>query len=347
MRDDADASTDDASKHPPVTKATAVAFALTALELSPCEADVLTHTVLAPGADATPLLGTGPWSPKELDGASDALIDRGLLADGVKGSALSPVPHLAGAVAASVRDRQRLARAESERDREVLHAAIVSRMREEHTTRLGPSIVTDEAFSAAISGSRVVINTMPAAPPEDLHLYYNDESNAVSLALSKQGDRVGTEVDIVTRQRLQVPAEASYFGALSAESHCQVNVSDTILLRLALIDDRMAIVPTDPHHHVRGAWVTSDPDAVAFIGLQMAIELSMSPLFAPAVTPRLTPREVSVLQLLAHGHTDQSVARRLGISDRSVRRVVVDLQQKLGVDSRFQLAVAAARQGLL
>jgi len=116
---------------------------------------------------------------------------------------------------------------------------------------------------------------------------------------------------------------------------------------MALIDDRMAVVPVDPHRYAAGAWVTTDADAVAFVGLQLALLMATSQRYAPGDDPQLSPRELRLLRLLAAGHTDESAGRRLGITDRSVRRLVVSIQRKLQVDSRFELAVAAARRQLL
>jgi DNA-binding CsgD family transcriptional regulator len=52
-----------------------------------------------------------------------------------------------------------------------------------------------------------------------------------------------------------------------------------------------------------------------------------------------------LLQQLAAGEHDEQIARRLGISLRTVRRRVADLMSELGADSRFQAGVEAARRG--
>ncbi len=54
-----------------------------------------------------------------------------------------------------------------------------------------------------------------------------------------------------------------------------------------------------------------------------------------------------LLQLLGMGLTDQSIARELRVSERTVGRRVTRLQQVLGAGSRFQLGAQAARRGLL
>lgn len=54
-----------------------------------------------------------------------------------------------------------------------------------------------------------------------------------------------------------------------------------------------------------------------------------------------------LLQQLATGAQDEQIARRLGVSLRTVRRRVADVLAELGADSRFQAGVEAARRGWL
>ncbi len=55
----------------------------------------------------------------------------------------------------------------------------------------------------------------------------------------------------------------------------------------------------------------------------------------------------SLLRQLAAGAKDEQIARTLGLSLRTVRRRVADLLIELGVDTRFQAGVEAARRGWL
>jgi DNA-binding NarL/FixJ family response regulator len=64
-----------------------------------------------------------------------------------------------------------------------------------------------------------------------------------------------------------------------------------------------------------------------------------------AALGRLTAREREVLRLLAEGLGDKEIADRLYLSDRTVRNHMTHLLAKLGVDSRLQALVLAARHG--
>lgn len=57
----------------------------------------------------------------------------------------------------------------------------------------------------------------------------------------------------------------------------------------------------------------------------------------------LSPRETSVLAMLAQGHRVADIGRRLGVSEGTVRSHVRSLRRKLGVDSQLA-AVAIARR---
>lgn len=60
-----------------------------------------------------------------------------------------------------------------------------------------------------------------------------------------------------------------------------------------------------------------------------------------------TVEEREIVHLMALGAKDESIARRLGCSDRTLRRLMTQLMHKLGAGSRFEAGVRAARLGLL
>ncbi len=54
-----------------------------------------------------------------------------------------------------------------------------------------------------------------------------------------------------------------------------------------------------------------------------------------------------MLALLAEGAKDETIARRLQLSTRTVRRVIAQAMRECGAQSRFQLAIAAVHRGWL
>ncbi|EHR63661.1 LuxR C-terminal-related transcriptional regulator [Saccharomonospora cyanea] len=61
---------------------------------------------------------------------------------------------------------------------------------------------------------------------------------------------------------------------------------------------------------------------------------------------RLADRDVELLRLLAKGLPLDAVARRVGLSERTVRRRVRDVCDRIGVSTRIEAVVWAVRQGL-
>lgn len=61
----------------------------------------------------------------------------------------------------------------------------------------------------------------------------------------------------------------------------------------------------------------------------------------------LLPMRKRLLDLMARGAKDEQIARTLGLSLRTVRRRVAELLAELGVDTRFQAGIEAARRGWL
>jgi DNA-binding NarL/FixJ family response regulator len=60
-----------------------------------------------------------------------------------------------------------------------------------------------------------------------------------------------------------------------------------------------------------------------------------------------TPRELDVLRLLAEGYDTGTMAGRLGIAPHTVEWHVSHVIEKLGVHSKLQAVIAAARRGLI
>jgi NarL family two-component system response regulator YdfI len=61
----------------------------------------------------------------------------------------------------------------------------------------------------------------------------------------------------------------------------------------------------------------------------------------------LTPREMEVLYLLAEGLSNKEIARRLGISDHTVKTHVDAILSKLDAHSRTEAVTRAARLGVI
>ena len=65
------------------------------------------------------------------------------------------------------------------------------------------------------------------------------------------------------------------------------------------------------------------------------------------IEQRLTRREIEVLQLLAEGLSNKSIAERLGISDQTAKFHVASISSKLGASNRTDAVRLGLRRGLI
>jgi DNA-binding NarL/FixJ family response regulator len=66
----------------------------------------------------------------------------------------------------------------------------------------------------------------------------------------------------------------------------------------------------------------------------------------PTTEGDLTPRERDVLRLVIDGQANKQIARRLGISEKTVKGHLTNLFQRIGVTDRTQAALWAERTGV-
>jgi NarL family two-component system response regulator LiaR len=74
-------------------------------------------------------------------------------------------------------------------------------------------------------------------------------------------------------------------------------------------------------------------------------EISQPTKLPPSEDP-LTNRELETLQSLAQGLTNQEIAEKMSISERTVGKHVSSILEKLHLANRTQAALYALRQGL-
>jgi DNA-binding CsgD family transcriptional regulator/sugar-specific transcriptional regulator TrmB len=130
----------------------------------------------------------------------------------------------------------------------------------------------------------------------------------------------------------------------------QVRTVPVLPLRMIVVDRSTALVPINPDRSKAGAAVLRSPGAVAaMVALFEQVWNTANPLGEPKSRTEggLTAQEGAVLQLLARGDTDEVVARNLGVSVRTVRRIASELMAKLGARSRFQAGARAVERGWL
>ncbi|MFC9734146.1 LuxR C-terminal-related transcriptional regulator [Streptomyces roseolus] len=130
----------------------------------------------------------------------------------------------------------------------------------------------------------------------------------------------------------------------------QVRTSPTLPIRMIIADRTHAVLPIDTNDARTGAVVLTGAGTVAALcALFESVWNTATPLgHAPRTDPNgLPPQESATLHLLAQGHTDETIAKHLGVSPRTARRIAADLMERLNARSRFQAGANAAHHGWL
>ncbi|MFC6161298.1 LuxR C-terminal-related transcriptional regulator [Kribbella sp. NPDC058693] len=165
------------------------------------------------------------------------------------------------------------------------------------------------------------------------------------LPLLERGLRMRT----VYLQSMTTSKQAMDYAAMIHRLGGEVRATPTIPMRLLIFDQEIAVMPMDPANPTAGAVIHRSPAVVSVaLALFDAYWSRASDLFDPDERDNdapLTPHEAEVLRLLAGGAKDEQVARLLGISLRTARRITANLSERLDAASRFELGVAAAKRG--
>lgn len=166
----------------------------------------------------------------------------------------------------------------------------------------------------------------------------------------------GVRLRIVYERPALEIAGAKDAVAASLASGWEIRVVPSLPMKMVIADDHSALVPLDRTGMGGAALVRAQPVVAALRALfemtwGSAVELGTSAAGSGHATAALgaglTPAQFRVLELVATGMTDGSIARHLDISERTVRRHVSAILMALGVDNRVAAVHAATRRGLL
>ncbi len=123
-----------------------------------------------------------------------------------------------------------------------------------------------------------------------------------------------------------------------------------VAIRMVIVDSAVALIPMDEEDQDAGALEVANPVLVAMLRSHFEHLWYEAEPFGevhrrePAVEDATTAH---LIRLLAGGMTDEAAGRKLGLSARTVRRLMAAAMHELGADSRFQAGVEAARRGWL
>ncbi|MGW6916294.1 LuxR C-terminal-related transcriptional regulator [Kitasatospora sp. NPDC054939] len=180
--------------------------------------------------------------------------------------------------------------------------------------------------------------------------------SAASMEASKPLDLAvlerGVQMRSIYLQSISNDSATMDYARWLIRAGAQVRLAPTLPPRMVIYDSRTAIVPVDPADTSRGAMLLEGPGVVTALGelferyWSSAIPVDLEPDAAEAEgEEELTSQERAILELLAQGCTDDVVAKRLGVSVRTGRRITASVAGKLKAKSRFQMGAKAALRG--
>ncbi|MER7780469.1 helix-turn-helix domain-containing protein [Streptomyces sp. NPDC096191] len=196
--------------------------------------------------------------------------------------------------------------------------------------------VRDEVMTL-VSGGAQSAASMEAARSQDEELL-------------RRGVRMRTVYLDSVRNSPETVEYATWLGELGGE----IRTVPALPLRLMIMDRDVAIVPVDGADSKAGALLLAAHGPVtAMCALfdrfwEEATPLGHSPdrdRGRDACGP--TRQEAEVLRMLSQGLTDETVAKHLGVSARTARRIAAELMDELGARSRFQAGARAVAKGWL
>ncbi|MGW0709658.1 LuxR C-terminal-related transcriptional regulator [Streptomyces sp. NPDC002643] len=131
----------------------------------------------------------------------------------------------------------------------------------------------------------------------------------------------------------------------------QVRTVPAVPMRMIICDREVAVVPVNAEDSRQGALVVRYQGVVRALAelfeLVWAQGVPLGEEGRPAPGNEASERDRVLLKLLSEGMTDQGIARKLGLSVRTIRRLMSDLMKRLDAQSRFEAGAEAVRRGWL
>lgn len=176
-----------------------------------------------------------------------------------------------------------------------------------------------------------------------VHLFHNARSRFDALAKQAYGDDVSAAGTDATGRG--VHGQAVYeavTGPAEPAPGVEARVTGELPVELTLFDRQVGLVALDPGC---AAIVRASPVLDALGALFDGIWVRAIPLLS--TMDGLDDRSHQVLLLMSDGHKDESIARALGLSRRTVQKCVTAVMTALGARTRFQAALLARDRGWL
>lgn len=173
-----------------------------------------------------------------------------------------------------------------------------------------------------------------------------DESKPLNEAALARG----VSIRFVYADSVRNDRASAEYGSWLSEHGGAARTIPVVPHLMVVVDRKVALIPSDPTCPQQGALEVHSPGVVAALMAHFEeVWTRARPLGSedPEDEHGLTGQQQELLRLLGDGHTDESAARRLDVSLRTVRRMMSDLTDRLGARSRFEAGLLAHQRGWL
>lgn len=197
----------------------------------------------------------------------------------------------------------------------------------------GLAVRARESFHVILPGGPQPPEMLEAARPFDQELI-------------RRGVRVRLVYQTLVRTDRNNVEYMRWLEEMGAETRC----APVVPPRMILIDGNTALLSLGKNRDVPGAFLIREPGIVAPLAeLFEQCWAAAEPLSRAEPTDDGTPsaQELALLRILAAGSTDEAAAKKLGVSVRTVRRIMADLMERLGATSRFEAGHRATQRDWL
>ncbi|MBC3843070.1 helix-turn-helix transcriptional regulator [Streptacidiphilus sp. 4-A2] len=208
---------------------------------------------------------------------------------------------------------------------------------------IGPEVIRERLSILAAQAEREIMTFAPggAHPAEDL-----EASRVPNAALLDRGVRMRTIYLDSVRNHVPTLEHVSWLSGRGG----QVRTAVTLPVRMIITDRRFVVLPINAADARMGAVLLKGEGIVtALCALFEATWAAATPFGdSPCLNEDgLSNQEAEILRMLDTGLTDEVIAKRLGVSPRTARRLTAVLMERLEARSRFEAGANAVRMGWL
>ncbi|MFG2986639.1 helix-turn-helix domain-containing protein [Streptomyces sp. NPDC048258] len=310
-----------------------------------------------PGWSLEEVCAAADCSPAEAEEACDRLLAKGLLspAPTTRCGFATVEPETALTRLFASEERQATAHAERLTGIRAAIASLTMDYSDLRNERRAPVEVETLATPALVNSFLEDAGSMVRTRMRSMHPGGPPPEGVIDEMLLRDQEMAGRNIEVEVlyqRRTAEVPYVAAYLMD-AARPGREARTAEFLPIRMILFDDDLAVLPINPADSSEGALAVHGRALMSSLHAfydhcwHNATLPRQSQEGRPASRPVLDDQELIVVRLLADGVKDEAIARHLGVSSRTLSRLISGLLDRLGVQTRFQAALRIAELDLM